>query len=231
MSKRDKQIKTVQDFLKVCTDWRSAWSGSMPIVEVDCKARDEYVTPEEAACLHELGMVNIVSYGFSKSYKGIDYEPTAMTCGWAIFARRTDVDAVLDMPQDLTPQAVEQAAEETVAQMDKGENPLNYMRHKHYPGANAWMWNNVCNTFLGQWTDSKGKHYDLGIHINPNPDVHRDPALERLRYSEATVYGNEPGSYLSGPMVLDIWIKNNAPDIHARQAEALRRARLMKLID
>jgi hypothetical protein len=60
----------------------------------------------------------------------------------------------------------------------------------YYPSAREWMWN-YC-IYLGPFTDSKGENYDLGIHIDYSE------SLKKYFYSEATVYGNTPGEYMSG---------------------------------
>lgn len=61
-----------------------------------------------------------------------------------------------------------------------------------YPDAKDWMWY-YC-LFLGKFTDSKGKNYDLGVHFNNYTD------LEKYKFSLAIVYSNEPGDYSSGYM-------------------------------
>jgi hypothetical protein len=61
-----------------------------------------------------------------------------------------------------------------------------------YPDAKDWMWD-YC-LFLGKFTDSKGKNYDLGVHFNNYTD------LEKYNFSLAIVYSNEPGDYSSGYM-------------------------------
>lgn len=83
---------------------------------------------------------------------------------------------------------------------------------KHYPDANAWMWD-YC-VFLGKFTDSNGKNYDLGI-------------FEGSQILDATVYDNKPGSYSSGEMAdLNYYIEQK------REAfiECHRRAKLLGLI-
>lgn len=62
----------------------------------------------------------------------------------------------------------------------------------HYNSAKEWMWD-YC-LFLGKFTDSKGRNYDLGIHFNGE-----DRDLDYI-YSDATVYEDNPGSYSSGYM-------------------------------
>ena len=68
----------------------------------------------------------------------------------------------------------------------------------HYNSAKEWMWD-YC-LFLGKFTDSKGRNYDLGVHYN------REKFLSHT-FSNATVYDNYPGSYSSGVMNL-----NDIPD-------------------
>ena len=83
----------------------------------------------------------------------------------------------------------------------------------YYPSAKEWMWS-YC-IYLGPFTDSKGDHFDLGIYINS------DSVFE---YSDATVYGNEPGQYMSGPI--------NRPEYLTSESkkEVVRRATELNLI-
>ncbi len=60
----------------------------------------------------------------------------------------------------------------------------------YFPKAKEWMWN-YC-IYLGPFTDSEGKHYDLGCFINQSGGY----------LSNATVYGNKEGDYISGPLYL-----------------------------
>ena len=83
----------------------------------------------------------------------------------------------------------------------------------YYPSAREWMWN-YC-IYLGPFTDSKENKYDLGIYIN------NDSFIE---YSNATVYGDEPGNYLSGELYPRIDFDNEITQ------EVLRRAKELKLI-
>jgi hypothetical protein len=57
----------------------------------------------------------------------------------------------------------------------------------NYPSALEWMWD-YC-TYLGDFTDSNGRKWDLGILI-------RKDASEG--HCNASVYGNTPGNYKSG---------------------------------
>jgi len=61
----------------------------------------------------------------------------------------------------------------------------------HYPKAKEWMWD-YC-IYLGPFTDSKGKNYDLGVHISHRKDTNSNPLV-----SAAIVVDNEPGRYYSG---------------------------------
>jgi len=55
-----------------------------------------------------------------------------------------------------------------------------------YPTAREWMWS-YC-IYLGPFTDSSGKNYDLGIYL---PDGSLPPVA-------AIVYGHNDNNYLSG---------------------------------
>ena len=57
-----------------------------------------------------------------------------------------------------------------------------------YPSAKEWMWD-YC-LYLGSFTDSRGKNFDLGIHHNGTVEKDKE-------FSEANVFDNEPGSYHS----------------------------------
>jgi hypothetical protein len=83
----------------------------------------------------------------------------------------------------------------------------------YYPSAKEWMWN-YC-IYLGPFTNSRGNNYDLGIYIN------HDSIFE---YSNATVYGNEPGQYSSGVIYPMIDFDNEISQ------EVLRRAKELNLI-
>lgn len=74
---------------------------------------------------------------------------------------------------------------EKVTYYVKGVDP----NDKFYPDADDWMWN-YC-VFLGKFTDSKGRDYDLGIYPGAKYGRH---------YSAAIVYSNEPGDYASGDL-------------------------------
>jgi hypothetical protein len=93
------------------------------------------------------------------------------------------------------------------------ENNLLHGAPLYYPSAKEWMWT-YC-IYLGPYTDSRGKNYDLGIHIN------HDSFLE---YSNATVYGDEPGNYSSGVIYPMIDFDNEISQ------EVVRRAKLLNLL-
>ena len=78
----------------------------------------------------------------------------------------------------------------------------------NYPSATDWMWN-YC-TYLGPWEDKNGKKFDLGIHLNDN---------KFQPFSNATVYGHEPGEYLSGP--LNVFVNDMTKEV-VKRAKALR---------
>ena len=78
-----------------------------------------------------------------------------------------------------------------------------------YPEAISWMWN-YCLP-LGKFTHNN-VNYDLGVYVHGN-DV-----------SFAVVYGNEPGSYLSGDIdMYSIWGAHNP--VHQ---ETIRRFKIFK---
>lgn len=83
----------------------------------------------------------------------------------------------------------------------------------YYPSAKEWMWN-YC-IYLGPFTDSEGHNYDLGIYLQ------LDSVFE---CSNATVYGNEPGDYLSGILYPMIDFDNEITQ------EVIRRAKQLNLI-
>jgi hypothetical protein len=90
---------------------------------------------------------------------------------------------------------------------------------KFYPNADNWMWD-YC-IFLGKFTDSKGKNYDLGVHIENWVD---NNALYR-NVSDATVYDNKDGSYTSGSLT-----RNIEGEDREWKLEVIRRAKAMNLI-
>lgn len=65
----------------------------------------------------------------------------------------------------------------------------------NYPSSKDWMFN-YC-LYLGSFTDSNGKKYDLGVHLN-NVNM-----SEFSKFSDATVYDDNPGSYSSGFLDMD----------------------------
>jgi hypothetical protein len=82
---------------------------------------------------------------------------------------------------------------------------------KFYPGHQMWTY---C-TFLGKFTASDGKNYDLGIYEHPRLEG-------KYRYSNATVHGVEDQDYLSGLLIYFLdepdWVGN---EIHT---EVVKRA-------
>lgn len=90
---------------------------------------------------------------------------------------------------------------------------------KHYPQADNWMWH-YC-VFLGKFTDSTGKNYDLGVHIDIsvyNGKLSKDVC-------DATVHSNEPGNYTSG----DLSRLDNT-ETREWKLEVIRRARILNLL-
>ena len=81
-----------------------------------------------------------------------------------------------------------------------------------YPSAKEWMWS-YC-IYLGPFTDSKGRNFDLGIYID------NDSMFE---YSDATVFGDEPGEYMSGPLYSEFITSES-------KKEVVRRAKELNLI-
>jgi len=80
----------------------------------------------------------------------------------------------------------------------------------YYPSARKWMWD-YC-IYLGPFTDSDGKNYDLGVFIS---DDH---------FCNATVFGNEPEDYSSGLIHPRIAFDNEVVQ------EVIRRAKQLNLI-
>jgi hypothetical protein len=81
----------------------------------------------------------------------------------------------------------------------------------YYPSAKEWMWD-YC-IYLGPYTDKAGDNYDLGILI------------DKYGYmSNATVYGNEPGQYISGTVFPMLDFNDEITQ------EVIRRAKELKLI-
>lgn len=92
---------------------------------------------------------------------------------------------------------------------------------KFYPSADEWMWD-YC-TFLGKFTDSQGNNFDLGIYIR-----HDVPKDSILKYSNATVYNDVPGSYLSDSLQSNVKIEGWIGE--ERIKEVIRRAKILNLI-
>jgi hypothetical protein len=80
-----------------------------------------------------------------------------------------------------------------------------------YKNALTWMWN-YCIP-LGKFTCSEGYDYDLGVFIHPDGKI-----------SNATVYGNTPGHYVSGEIYPELIFKNEITK------EVLKRAKKCKLL-
>ena len=81
----------------------------------------------------------------------------------------------------------------------------------YYPSAKEWMWD-YC-IYLGPYTDKAGDNYDLGIVI-----------FKDNYMSNATVYGNKPGQYLSGTVFPMLDFNDEITQ------EVIRRAKELKLI-
>lgn len=100
--------------------------------------------------------------------------------------------------------------ENTEPEMDCQSNHIISSAKLFYPSAREWMWD-YC-IYLGSFTDSYGRNYDLGIHEK----------------SAAIVFGNTPGDYSSGDLDYEFLID------HGRQprecyAETIKRAELLGL--
>lgn len=85
----------------------------------------------------------------------------------------------------------------------------------HFPEAREWMWD-YC-IYLGPFTSSADRHYDLGIHINKDIGG----------ISMAVVYGDVPGNYISGPLKL---LANASSDHNEMVRELIKRVTALKLI-
>lgn len=86
----------------------------------------------------------------------------------------------------------------------------------YYPGARGWMWD-YC-VYLGGYTDSSGKEYDLGIYVHPCE-------YSKKGVSAAIVYGNNEGDYLSGE-----WVEDDECWNSEVYKETWRRARVLGLL-
>lgn len=72
---------TIQQFLDKYKHkgwYLNALSNTITL-EVNCKARNEYITDKEASTLYEMGFINVLS----------STDATTMTCGYASFAKYT----------------------------------------------------------------------------------------------------------------------------------------------
>jgi hypothetical protein len=91
---------------------------------------------------------------------------------------------------------------------------------KFYPAADEWMWDYAI--FLGKFTDSEGRNFDLGVHIDYFPDG--DNVIKDVM--DATVHSNEAGDYTSG----EIREANIASETREWKLEVYRRAKVLNLI-
>lgn len=82
-----------------------------------------------------------------------------------------------------------------------------------YPSAKEWMWS-YC-IYLGPFTDSKGYNYDLGIYLDSD---------SMFEVCDATVFGDEPGEYMSGPLHDPRYLTSET------KKEVVRRAKELNLI-
>jgi hypothetical protein len=85
------------------------------------------------------------------------------------------------------------------------------MKDLYYPSAIEWMWDYCIS--LGKFTNSDGNNYDLGICKTSNGT-----------FSNATVYGNNPGDYISGQVYPSLLFDNQI------SREVLKRAKEQNLI-
>lgn len=79
----------------------------------------------------------------------------------------------------------------------------------NYPSAMDWMWDYCIS--LGQYTDSNGGKWDLGIHIDH----------EHKTVSNASVYGNTSRHYSSGEIYPKIDFDNEITQEVLKRAKAL----------
>lgn len=89
-------------------------------------------------------------------------------------------------------------------------------KDKFYPEHNVGIWT-YC-IFLGKFTDSKGKNYDLGIYVQKSKT--------NTYFFDATTFGPEGSQYSSGMMsenMLEVY-KN-----HEWYLEAYRRAKILNI--
>jgi hypothetical protein len=83
-----------------------------------------------------------------------------------------------------------------------------------YSSAKEWMWN-YC-VYLGPFTDSQGRNFDLGVFMGD---------FESFGWvSAAIVYADEPGRYISGAL------RNTEGENMEHYTETWNRARTLELI-
>lgn len=82
---------TLEEFMKKHTSYTLRASDNDILLEVNCQARNKYVSDEEIADLKEIGYTNMLGE-----------DQTTMTCGWAIFRK---VDPTEPVEGDYIPEA------------------------------------------------------------------------------------------------------------------------------
>jgi hypothetical protein len=82
----------------------------------------------------------------------------------------------------------------------------------YYPSAREWMWD-YC-IYLGPFTSSTGDKYDLGAFNNGEG------------YSNATVYGDTPGNYISGE--LEMFNRDKTNELYNEVEKRLKALGLLK---
>ena len=82
----------------------------------------------------------------------------------------------------------------------------------YYPSAREWMWD-YC-IYLGPFTDSDNKNWDLGIWLGSTTCA-------------AGVYGDVPGNYMSGELKYGVLPGGGRTDVYL---EIEKRAKLLNLL-